>query len=89
MQSSESTGCEPLSPHSVHGHLLLSHLGIPATGSLGIGHVTTERKMDIENNNCVWKLQLFTVEMVVFPDLGPFFLSARLVGKGAGAFYSY
>ena len=46
-------------------------------------------KTDAENSNCVWKLQPFTVEMVVLPDLGPFFVSARLVGKGAGAFYSY
>lgn len=45
MRSSESGGCEPLSPHSVHRHLLLLHRGIPATGFLGIGHVTTEMKM--------------------------------------------
>lgn len=46
MQSSESRGCGPLSPHRVHRHLLLLHPGIPVTGSLGIGHVTTEMKMD-------------------------------------------
>lgn len=46
MQSYEYRGCEPLSPHSVHRHLvLLHHPGIPAMGSLDIGHVTTETKM--------------------------------------------
>lgn len=46
MQSSKSGGSEPLSPHRVHRHLLLLHAGIPVTGSLGIGKVTTEMTMN-------------------------------------------
>lgn len=87
-QSSESGGCKPLSPHSVHRHLLLLHPGILATGSLGIGHVTTEMEMHDRKSGCVWKLQPFTLELVVFLDLGQFFLSTGLPGEGADTFYS-
>ena len=41
------------------------------------------------NHGCVWKLQPFTLEWVVLPDLGQFFLNTGLVGEGAEAFYSY
>lgn len=57
MRSSESGGCEPLSPHSVHRHLLLLHCGIPATGFLGIGHVTTDED-GRQKTDSVWRLRL-------------------------------
>lgn len=88
MRSSEPGGCEPVSPHSIHRHLLLLHPGIPATGVLGFGHVTLRWRWSAGNSDCVWRLQPFTVEVVVLSDLDLFFLSTRCVGEGAGAFTS-
>lgn len=89
MQSCESRGCKPLSPYSVHRHLLLLHPGIPATGSLGFGLVTTEMKMHDRKQWLCLEASACHTWIDCFPRLGSVLSDTGLVDEGVDAFYSY
>lgn len=88
-RSSEPGGCEPLSPHSVHRHLLLPHPGtLPQVSRHWPCHHWDEdgrqKIVTVFGGFSLLQLKwLFSQTWICS------FLSTRLVGEGAGVFNSY